>query len=218
MMVMFAGGLAAVPCLVRALADRDRIIAQQEEELRLLRRWENLDLRDHLSSQGSRINRLATEIAQLKQNEGLDSEAARRIVALENRLKELKAEVIQIHIEIDIKPRQNALMERLLELEKLPRKAEPQCNPPPVNVKGDVIEVDASSGWMTVNLGSEDGLAKEHTLEVYRLKPRPTYVGMLLIYEARPHDAVGKLTGPGSRGRAQIGDIVASELPSQEKP
>src|SRR5262249_46630354 len=151
-------------------------------------------------------------------NEGLDSEAARRVMALENRLKELKAEVIQIHIEIDIKPHQQALLARLLELERLPRQNEPKSNPPPVSVKGDVIEVDDSSGWMTVNVGSEDGLAKEHTLEVYRLKPRPMYVGMLRIYEARLHDAVGKLSGPGGRGRVQIGDTVASELPSQEEP
>src|SRR5262249_16852349 len=96
MMVVFAGGLAAVPCLVRALAERDRIIAQQEEELRLLRRWENLDLRDHLSRQGKVMARLESDLNALGKNEGLDNEAARRVVALEYRLKEMKAEVIQI--------------------------------------------------------------------------------------------------------------------------
>jgi hypothetical protein len=86
-------------------------------------------------------------------------------------------------------------------------------NPPPDDIRGRVMITDDANGWITINLGSDSGLNKGNTLEVYRLKPRPTYVGTMRIFEVRPHEAVGKLMGTGPRARVQKDDEVASKIP-----
>jgi len=86
-------------------------------------------------------------------------------------------------------------------------------NPPPEDVKGTIKGVADKDGLVTINLGSDSGLARDHTLEVYRLKPSPQYVGMVRILEVRPNEAVGKLTL--RRGTVQVGDEVASEIVSK---
>ncbi len=86
-------------------------------------------------------------------------------------------------------------------------------NPPPEDVKGTIKATDATSGLITINLGSDNGLTKGNTLHVYRLQPRPTYVGLLRIMDVREHEAVGKLTTSATRpGAVQIGDEVASKI------
>jgi hypothetical protein len=87
-------------------------------------------------------------------------------------------------------------------------------NPPPENVEGLVKNTD-SSGLMTITIGSDAGLAKGHTLELFRLNPSaPTqskYLGTVRILEADHHQAVvqpvGRLSAP-----AQAGDRVASRI------
>jgi hypothetical protein len=86
-------------------------------------------------------------------------------------------------------------------------------NPPPEDIKGSIKAVAAGEGLVTINLGSDSGLARDHTLEVYRLKPTPQYVGIVRILDVRPNEAVGKLTL--RRGQVQVGDEVASEIVSK---
>jgi hypothetical protein len=86
-------------------------------------------------------------------------------------------------------------------------------NPPPEDVKGSIKAVADKDGLVTINLGSDSGLSRDHTLEVYRLKPNPQYVGMVRILDVRPNEAVGKLTL--RRGTVQVGDEVASEIISK---
>jgi len=90
----------------------------------------------------------------------------------------------------------------------------PVSNPPKKDLKGKVTAVDAESGLVTVSLGADDGLEKGHTLEVYRLKPKPTYVGMLRITEVKKNQASGKMTA-GPRGIAQVDDEVSSSIPDK---
>ena len=85
-------------------------------------------------------------------------------------------------------------------------------NPPAEDIKGKVKAVDAESGLATISIGSDAGLQKGHTLEVYRLKPRPTYVGTLRILEVKAKEAVGKQVEPRHRGAVQVGDEVASRI------
>jgi hypothetical protein len=87
-------------------------------------------------------------------------------------------------------------------------------NPPSENVEGLVKNTD-SSGLMTITIGSDAGLAKGQTLELFRLNPSaPTqsrYLGTVRILEADHHQAVvqpvGRLSAP-----AQPGDRVASRI------
>jgi hypothetical protein len=64
-------------------------------------------------------------------------------------------------------------------------------NFPPGKVEGKVKKVDAG-GLVLIDLGSDDGLAKGHNLEVFRLDPQAKYLGTLRILEVRPKEAVGQ--------------------------
>jgi hypothetical protein len=82
-------------------------------------------------------------------------------------------------------------------------------NPPPENIEGLVTKTD-SSGLLTLSIGSDDGLAKGHTLEVFRLSPAK-YLGTVRIISVTPHEAVAQ---PVSHplGSIQQGDRVASKI------
>lgn len=87
-------------------------------------------------------------------------------------------------------------------------------NPPTESVEGLVKTTDPS-GLMTLTIGSDAGLTKGHTLELFRLNPTlPTqsrYLGTVRILEATATQAVaqplGRLSAP-----AQVGDRVASRI------
>ncbi|HEV3258300.1 MAG TPA: hypothetical protein VG013_15580, partial [Gemmataceae bacterium] len=61
------------------------------------------------------------------------------------------------------------------------------AKPPPEDVEGIVEESDPKTGLVTISIGSDSGVTKGNTLEVYRYKPRPDYVGMIRIVDSRPH-------------------------------
>ncbi len=87
-------------------------------------------------------------------------------------------------------------------------------NPPAENVEGLVKNTDAS-GLLTITIGSDAGLTKGHTLELFRLNPeapsQSKYLGTIRILEVEAHQSVaqpvGRLSTPPHRG-----DRVASRL------
>ncbi len=87
-------------------------------------------------------------------------------------------------------------------------------NPPPENVEGLVKQTDAS-GLMTITVGSDSGLAKGQTLELFRLNPSaPTqsrYLGTVRILEAYPKEAVVQPVGRLA-DKPRKGDQVASRI------
>jgi hypothetical protein len=89
------------------------------------------------------------------------------------------------------------------------------ANPPPNDVKGIVLKVDANDPRLVeVSLGTDAGVKKGHTLEVYRLKP-PQYVGRIHILDAAKERATGRLmTTPAmaKRLKIEVGDEVASTI------
>src|SRR5579875_3175702 len=90
-------------------------------------------------------------------------------------------------------------------------------NPPPENIEGLVKDVDTRGGTvlMTLTIGSDAGLAKNHTLELFRLNPaaplQSKYLGTVRILETEAHQSVaqpvGRLSAPPQRG-----DRVASRI------
>ncbi|MCI0641304.1 MAG: hypothetical protein L0Y72_08585 [Gemmataceae bacterium] len=89
------------------------------------------------------------------------------------------------------------------------------ANPPTTFVKGRIGKVGGDKkDLVEITVGSDHGLAKHHTLEVYRLSPRPEYLGMIRIVDVTPHGAVARLvrTRVGGPKTLQEGDIVASSL------
>jgi hypothetical protein len=78
-------------------------------------------------------------------------------------------------------------------------------------VQGVVAEVSAE-GLVMISLGSDDGIQRGQTLEVYRLEPNPEYVGAIRIIELQPRRAVGRPVNPGSAKQIKPNDKVASKI------
>jgi hypothetical protein len=52
---------------------------------------------------------------------------------------------------------------------------------------------------------------KDHTLEVFRVRPQPEYLGMIRITDSTPHKAFGRLIQNSTvPKKLQIGDTVAT--------
>lgn len=116
--------------------------------------------------------------------------------------------------------RMELLTARLAELEKALAGrgvAEPARNPPPEVIEGLVKQVDKKEDLMTISVGSDSGLQKGQTLEVFRVGAKPgetKYLGTIRIVDVRPTEAVGKAVGRLS-GAVQKGDRVASRIPGK---
>jgi hypothetical protein len=86
-------------------------------------------------------------------------------------------------------------------------------NPPPAYVKGRIVKIDPEDRTLVkISVGSDSGVNKDNTLEVYRLEPQAAYLGRLRIVEATHNEAIGRLvrTGAVSQSPIQVGDEVAS--------
>ena len=94
------------------------------------------------------------------------------------------------------------------------RKDAPKKNPPVDDIEGTVKATDPSNGYVTVSVGSDAGLNKGNTLEVYRLRPEPAYLGPIQIVAVRPNEAVGRPMEPRGRSASaiQVGDQVSSNI------
>jgi hypothetical protein len=110
--------------------------------------------------------------------------------------------------------RNRQLLEQLAALTKeLERRQAPGAQRPPAdNVEGTVLETDAKSDVVTISIGSDSGVKKGNKLVVYRLKPRPEYIGELSVIDSQPKEAVARPIKPLRAGPVQKGDIVASRV------
>jgi hypothetical protein len=86
-------------------------------------------------------------------------------------------------------------------------------DPPPESIKGTITKVEPKSGLVEINLGTDAGLKRNHTLEVFRLKPRAEYLGRIQLVEVSKTKSVGRLITPLRPGQVlQAGDSVASKF------
>jgi hypothetical protein len=85
------------------------------------------------------------------------------------------------------------------------------ANPPPQAVEGIITETMRNSDLVKISVGSDAGLVKGHTLDVFRLKPTPQYLGQIRLTDVRASEAVGQ---PVDRLKypAQKGDFVANDV------
>lgn len=84
-------------------------------------------------------------------------------------------------------------------------------NPPAEDVEGVVKATDPRSEFVTITIGSDAGIQKGNTLEVYRLRPEPLYLGTIEILDVHANEAVGKPI-MRMRGQIQVGDQVSSSI------
>ncbi len=90
-------------------------------------------------------------------------------------------------------------------------------NPPPEDVEGIITESDPKTGLVTISIGSDHGLSVGNTLDAFRTKPEPKYLGTIRILDVQPHKAVGRLTAPPRYGPLKEGDIVATKIMSAHR-
>src|SRR5439155_25853524 len=82
---------------------------------------------------------------------------------------------------------------------------------PPENVEGVIKTTDPKSGLVTISRGSDAGLRRGHTLEVFRVKPEPKYLGSIRILDVHPTEAVAKpISRPSSA--IEVGDRVTTSI------
>jgi len=88
-------------------------------------------------------------------------------------------------------------------------------NPPTTFVKGKVERVlPEDTTLVRISLGTDHGVNKGNTMEVFRTAPAPKYLGMVRIVEASTNQSVGRLIVPTGAARPQLveGDQVWSRL------
>ena len=90
-------------------------------------------------------------------------------------------------------------------------------NPPPEDVEGIILDTDVKTGLVTISIGSDHGISVGNTLEVFRIKPEPKYLGTIRIVDAHATQAVGRLTTAPRYGALAKGDIVASKIMSTKR-
>jgi hypothetical protein len=84
-------------------------------------------------------------------------------------------------------------------------------SPPPV--MGEVKRVDPTNRRLEITIGSDDGLVVGHELFLYRISPRPEYIGKIVIISVDPDQAVAKVVGHTNLGKKiKEGDIVSSTI------
>lgn len=125
--------------------------------------------------------------------------------AVKNRLGEAEGENTRLAREIEnIRETKNQAT-NLADLSK------PQ--PPPVDVQGKVTGVTSDGIYIEINKGSDHGLAKNQTLEVYRLSPKADWVARIRIIQVSDHSAVGIIVLPQNRKVTILkDDLVGSSI------
>jgi hypothetical protein len=82
-------------------------------------------------------------------------------------------------------------------------------NPPNFKVDGKVLNV-TPDGLVEISVGSDAGLKKDHTLEVFRTTPRPQYLCMIRIVTVDTNRSVGQIVGKPVK--LERGDNVTSKI------
>src|SRR5262245_46418785 len=68
----------------------------------------------------------------------------------------------------------------------------------------------------TISIGSDSGVKVDQLLYVYRMEPKPQYLGKLRITDVVSHTAAGEFTPATRNATIKIGDTVDSKIIGQE--
>jgi len=186
---------------VQKLAQNQVIIAtiQADNEKRLK---ENLELSERLK-QG--------EITRADLIQKLTTEKNGRVAAqierdtLRTRLDESEKNALRLERDLENKN------EKAMQAQNAQDATKPQ--PPPTDVQGTVTKVTPDGAYIELNKGSDHGLAKNQTLEVYRLNPKAEWVARIRIIQVTDHEAVGLIVLPATRKATVLkGDLVGSSI------
>ena len=156
---------------------------------------------DQLRAQKSAVEKQANEF-KVRQTELNDKirEQQRMLETASRNLKDLRDSVARFSALL----RKNGLSDDITHVVALE-------TPPPV--EGEISRIDPKSKRIEFTLDSDDGIVVGHELYIYRLKPRPEYLGKLRVIAVDPDQSVGQIIGNTVHGKKlQEGDIVSSTV------
>jgi hypothetical protein len=81
-----------------------------------------------------------------------------------------------------------------------------------MDVEGEIKAVDEKGELVTINIGSKTGLKKGHNLFLYRLKPKPLFLGEIRILDVNETEAVARPKLQSKTIVITVGDKVSSDL------
>jgi hypothetical protein len=167
------------------------------------------------------LDRRKQEVEQLQQEK---ADREKKILEIQDQAKAFRDRAVNAELAIRTLQERNSnlLAERealAKDLERtraagsglVPGRTASAVNPPPEDVRGRVTAAEPD-GLLTINLGTDAGITKDHTLYVYRLDPRPDYLGVIRIVDANHREAVARPVSPERRGRIRVGDQVATSI------
>jgi hypothetical protein len=182
-------------------AKADAVIASSKAELDI-RQKEVADTRDRLKKQSDDITKMLKDL-----NKAKDDMVSAQLEA--NGLRDRNMQLV--------KDKDQLAHDNLKLLAGGPTavKAGPNAaNPPAENIEGKIMEVGAS-GLVRISIGSDAGLSKNHTLEVYRLNEQSPdqsrYLGRIKIVEVSATEAIAQPVGK-PLAPLQYGDTVGSHI------
>lgn len=82
----------------------------------------------------------------------------------------------------------------------------------PPRVEGVILAMSDGGDLITISIGSDDGILKDHQLEVFRLGATPKYLGRVQVVETHPDRAVAKVIPETRKGPFEKYDHVATKL------
>jgi hypothetical protein len=203
-------------------AQKDQIADLQANE----QKWkveEKAALKATVAAAQADVTRRQADVDQLKSTLTVQMEENKKLVDLNNTLRQEKTTA---EIEANaLRARDKELVEKLQDLAReIARAKSPLAggvgtkmgtgkNPPPEKIEGLVRQADPS-GLVKITIGSDAGLMKGHTLEVFRLSNIPEqskYLGTIKIIDVSATEAVGQPLGRMA-APLQVGDTVASRI------
>jgi len=97
----------------------------------------------------------------------------------------------------------------LTRVEKLKEEPPKDLKKLPAGLKGAIEKIDPKDATLIIiSLGSDAGLEKGHTLEVYGFRPDAKHLGSIRIIVVTPRSAIGRRLGPDA---LEVGDEVVSK-------
>ncbi|HQR06231.1 MAG TPA: hypothetical protein PLN21_05390 [Gemmatales bacterium] len=124
---------------------------------------------------------------------------------LRSRLDETEKEIARLGREIENNLEKNMQRQSAADAGK--------SQPPPTDVQGVVTGVSSDGAYISLNKGSDHGLAKNQTLEVYRMNPKADWLARIRIIQVNDHEAVGMIVMPTNRKVTIVkGDLVGSSI------
>jgi hypothetical protein len=167
-------------------------------------------------AQAEELKRRSDEVQKLT---GLVTDREQKIHEIDQQMSKLRSERVAYQIQYEsAKARNEELLKQIqAKDQELAQLRSPgrgtattqAVTPVPENFRGTIKAIQGDLA--TITPGSDAGAAVGSELQVFRLSPKPEYLGTLLIRAVTPHEAVGQLKGP-QKTRVQVNDEVAARL------